>query len=103
VDRRDLGVRLLANGAWGFAATRELDARSVEGVARAAVAQARANRSALQYLRWNESPINPLHNIEMMGRPERIRASEAGDVGPAVIVPPLEVRGFNFTSVSDAV
>jgi predicted Zn-dependent protease len=57
----------------------------------------------VQNLRWNESPINILNNIEMMGRPERVLASEAGDVGPAVIVPPLKVRGFNFTSVSDAV
>jgi predicted Zn-dependent protease len=57
----------------------------------------------VQNLRWNESPINILNNIEMMGRPERVIASEAGSVGPAVIVPALKVRGFNFTSVSDAV
>jgi len=57
----------------------------------------------VQNLRWNESPINILNNIEMMGRPERVLASESGDVGPAVIVPALKVRGFNFTSVSDAV
>jgi predicted Zn-dependent protease len=57
----------------------------------------------VQNLRWNESPINILNNIEMMGRPERVLASEAGSVGPAVIVPPLKVRGFHFTSVSDAV
>jgi predicted Zn-dependent protease len=57
----------------------------------------------VQNLRWNESPINILNNIEMMGRPQRVLASESGDVGPAVIVPALKVRGFNFTSVSDAV
>jgi predicted Zn-dependent protease len=57
----------------------------------------------VQNLRWNESPINILNNIEMMGRPERVLASEAGSVGPGVIVPPLKVRNFNFTSVSDAV
>jgi predicted Zn-dependent protease len=57
----------------------------------------------VQNLRWNESPITILNNIEMMGRPERILPSEAGDVGPSVIVPPLKVRSFNFTSVSDAV
>jgi predicted Zn-dependent protease len=54
-------------------------------------------------LRWNESPIHILNNIEMMGRPERVLPSEAGSVGPAVIVPPLKVRDFNFTSISDAV
>jgi TldD protein len=42
-----LGVRVLAGGAWGFAATREMDAQSVDRAASAAVAQARANRSAL--------------------------------------------------------
>jgi TldD protein len=42
-----LGVRVLADGAWGFAATRELDAAAVDRAARAAVAQARANRAAL--------------------------------------------------------
>lgn len=42
-----MGVRVLADGAWGFAATRELEAPEVESAARAAAAQARANRSAL--------------------------------------------------------
>ncbi len=57
----------------------------------------------VQNLRWNESPINLLNNIEMMGRPERVLPSEAGSPSHAVIVPALKVRGFNFTSVSDAV
>lgn len=58
---------------------------------------------AVQNLRWNESPISILNGIEMMGRPERVSASESGDVSPAVVVPALRVRGFNFTSVSDAI
>ncbi len=41
------GVRVLAGGAWGFAASRELTLDEVERVARQAVAQARAN-GALQ-------------------------------------------------------
>jgi predicted Zn-dependent protease len=57
----------------------------------------------VQNLRWNESPINVLSNIEMIGRPERIMPSESGGVSQAVVVPPLKVRNFNFTSVSDAV
>ncbi len=57
----------------------------------------------VQNLRWNESPINLLNNIEMMGRPERIIQGEAGSPGASVIVPPMKVRNFNFTSVSDAV
>ncbi|HEY5061566.1 MAG TPA: DNA gyrase modulator, partial [Gemmatimonadaceae bacterium] len=41
------GVRTLVNGAWGFAASRDLTRDEVSRVARQAVAQARANRSAL--------------------------------------------------------
>jgi predicted Zn-dependent protease len=58
---------------------------------------------AVKNLRWNESPIFMLNNIEMMGRPVRISPSESSGVAPAVIVPPLKVRDFTFTSLSDAV
>jgi predicted Zn-dependent protease len=59
--------------------------------------------AAVRNLRWNESPIAILNSIEMMGRPERVSATESGDIGPAVVVPALRVRNFRFTSVSDAV
>jgi predicted Zn-dependent protease len=54
-------------------------------------------------LRWNESPIFMLNNVEMMGRPVRVSPSESSEISPAVVVPPLKVRSFTFTSVSDAV
>ncbi|MGE0159879.1 MAG: TldD/PmbA family protein [Gemmatimonadales bacterium] len=54
-------------------------------------------------LRWNESPVFMLSNVEMMGRPVRVSPSESSEVAPAVVVPPLKVRSFTFTSVSDAV
>jgi predicted Zn-dependent protease len=54
-------------------------------------------------LRWNESPIFMLNNVEMMGRPVRVSPSESSEIASAVIVPPLKVRDFTFTSVSDAV
>jgi predicted Zn-dependent protease len=57
----------------------------------------------VQNLRWNESPIFMLNNIEMMGQPVRISSGESGGLTPAVIVPPLKVRDFSFTSLSDAV
>jgi TldD protein len=41
------GVRTLVAGAWGFAASRDLTREEVSRVAKQAVAQARANRSAL--------------------------------------------------------
>jgi predicted Zn-dependent protease len=59
---------------------------------------------AVRNFRFNESPVAMLNNLVAAGRPERISASESGDVGgAAVVVPPLVVRDFNFTSVSEAV
>ena len=54
-------------------------------------------------LRYNDSPIFMLNNLLMMGRPERVSASEAGGPGQPIIVPALKVRDFNFTSTSDAI
>jgi predicted Zn-dependent protease len=54
-------------------------------------------------LRFNDSPIFMLNNLEAMGVPERVSASEGGDPGLAIMVPPIKVRDFNFTSLSDAV
>jgi predicted Zn-dependent protease len=53
--------------------------------------------------RFNDSPVYMLNNLEAMGRPVRVSASEAGGPGQAVVVPPIKVRDFNFTSLSDAV
>jgi predicted Zn-dependent protease len=53
--------------------------------------------------RWNESPIFMLNNIEMMGEPVRISASESSGLTNSVVVPPLKVRDFTFTSLSDAI
>jgi TldD protein len=46
-ETRGFGVRALVGGAWGFAASRDLTREEVTRVARQAVAQAQANRSAL--------------------------------------------------------
>jgi predicted Zn-dependent protease len=58
---------------------------------------------AVKNLRWNESPIFLLNNLEAMGRPVRVSASEDGSPGAAIIMPPIKARDFNFTSLSDAV
>jgi len=42
------GIRVLGQGAWGFAASRDLTAAEVDRVARLAVTQARANRRAMR-------------------------------------------------------
>jgi predicted Zn-dependent protease len=54
-------------------------------------------------LRWNESPIFMLNNLEMLGRPERVNSSESGSAGGAIVMPPVKARDFNFTSASDAI
>ena len=58
---------------------------------------------AVKNLRWNESPVFLLNNLEAMGRPVRVSASEDGSPGAAIVVPPVKARDFNFTSLSDAV
>jgi predicted Zn-dependent protease len=58
---------------------------------------------AVKNLRFNESPIFMLNNIEAMGAPVRVSASEAGGPGTAIVVPPLKIRDFTFTSLSDAI
>jgi predicted Zn-dependent protease len=58
---------------------------------------------AVKNLRYNESPIFMLNNIEAMGRPVRVSASEDGSPGLPIVVPPIKARDFTFTSLSDAV
>ena len=55
---------------------------------------------AVKNFRFNDSPLFMLNNLEMLGQPVRLAGTEAGG---AVVVPPLKVRDFNFTSLSDAV
>jgi predicted Zn-dependent protease len=50
--------------------------------------------------RFNESPVTMLNNIEEIGKPVVI----GGDEVPfQMLIPPMKVRDFNFTSLSDAV
>ena len=58
---------------------------------------------AVKNLRFNESPIFMLNNIDAMGMPVRVSASESGGAGMAIVVPPIKVREFTFTSMSDAI
>jgi len=57
----------------------------------------------IKNFRYNESPVFMLNNLEAMGRPVRVSATESGGPGTAIIVPPIKVRDFSFTSLSDAV
>jgi len=58
---------------------------------------------AVKNLRFNESPIFMLNNLEALGRPVRVSASEGGGPGNAIVVPPIRARDFTFSSISDAV
>ena len=51
-------------------------------------------KHAIKNFRFNESPANMLVNVEALGKPERINNS---------LIPPMKIRDFNFSSLSDAV
>ncbi len=57
----------------------------------------------IKNFRFNESPIFFLNNLEAIGSTVRINASENLSAGGAVYMPPLKVRDFTFSSLSDAV
>ena len=47
--------------------------------------------------------VSLLQNVEMLGRPTRVAASESSSVSTPIVVPAMKVRGFNLASVSDAI
>jgi len=55
---------------------------------------------SVRNLRFNESPLFMLNNLEAIGAPVRLAGTEAGG---AIVMPPLKVRDFSFTSLSEAV
>ncbi|MCK9194948.1 MAG: TldD/PmbA family protein, partial [Nevskia sp.] len=54
----------------------------------------------IKNFRFNESPIIMLNNIEEIGKPERVSSNESNYI---MMIPPLKIRDFTFTSLSDAV
>ncbi|KAB8176389.1 TldD/PmbA family protein [Lysobacter maris] len=50
--------------------------------------------------RFNESPVIMLNNIDELGRPVRVAGDESSLV---MMLPPMKLRDFTFTSLSDAV
>jgi len=53
-----------------------------------------AIKHAIKNFRFNESPATMLVNLEAVGKPVRIENN---------MVPPMKIKDFNFTSLSDAV
>lgn len=50
--------------------------------------------------RFNESPVIMLNNLEALGKPQRTVSGESGTNG---LIPPMKIRDFTFSSLSDAV
>lgn len=83
---------------------REVDPRTIlyTGLTRDGtflIEEGRISRS-IRNLRFNESPLFMLNNLEQLGPAERLAGTEAGG---AVVMPAIKVRDFNFTSLSEAV
>ncbi len=55
-------------------------------------------------MRWNESPIVALSNVDAMTAPERVVSGEGiGASGVSLVCPAARIREFRFSSGSDAV
>jgi predicted Zn-dependent protease len=54
----------------------------------------------IKNFRFNESPVIMLNNLEALGRPER---TVSGESGIHALIPPMKIREFTFTSLSDAI
>ncbi|HEY4107892.1 TldD/PmbA family protein [Puia sp.] len=50
--------------------------------------------------RFNESPIIMLNNLDAMGKAVR---TVSGESGASALIPPMRVKDFTFTSLSDAI
>ena len=57
-------------------------------------------RHPVKNFRFNESPVIMLNNIEELGRPVRVAGDESSFV---MMIPPMKLRDFTFSSLSDAV
>ena len=53
--------------------------------------------------RFNQSLIELLANVDLLGRPTRVSAEEDGSAGTPVVAPALKVKQFYLSSVSEAI
>jgi hypothetical protein len=51
-------------------------------------------------MRFNESPVIMLNNLDALGKPER---TVSGESSSSALIPPMRIKEFTFTSLSDAV
>ncbi|HXB06261.1 MAG TPA: metallopeptidase TldD-related protein [Puia sp.] len=57
-------------------------------------------RYPVKNFRFNESPIIMLNNLEALGKPQR---TVSGEGGGSAMIPPMRIKDFTFTSLSDAI
>lgn len=57
-------------------------------------------KHAVKNFRFNESPVIMLNNLETLGKPERVVSTESDN---NYLLPPMKIREFTFSSLSDAV
>ena len=57
-------------------------------------------KHAVKNFRFNESPVIMLNNLETLGKPERVVSTESD---ANYLIPPMKIREFTFSSLSDAV
>ena len=54
----------------------------------------------IKNFRFNESAVIMLNNLDALGKPERV---VSGESGTQALIPPMRIRDFTFSSLSDAV
>jgi len=54
----------------------------------------------IKNMRFNESPVIMLNNLDALGKPER---TVSGESFSSALIPPMRIKEFTFTSLSDAV
>jgi predicted Zn-dependent protease len=54
----------------------------------------------IKNLRFNESPVIMLNNLDALGKTER---TVSGESSQSALIPPMRIRDFTFSSLSDAV
>jgi predicted Zn-dependent protease len=54
----------------------------------------------IKNLRFNESPVIMLNNLDALGKAER---TVSGESSQSALIPPMRIRDFTFSSLSDAV
>lgn len=54
----------------------------------------------IKNFRFNESPVIMLNNLDTLGKPER---TISGESNQSAMIPPMKIRDFTFTSLSDAI